>query len=294
LAVRRFSESTKETVSRIIPGQYAWEKVAHGIANAQPSGRALPDLPPPCGDRPLRVAFLGYVPPHKGSLIIEQAIKHRRLSCGAALEWHVIGKLFLDAGDKVVQHGEYQRRELLEKIKAAAPHLVAILSICPETYCLTLDEAWNAGVPVIVSPLGAPPERMLESGAGWVLEDMSEGGFLKLLDEIASDWPVYLRARNNISKTRIYSVQEEVERYRGLYQQCFDRAAPADAGALFHFLQKVSVLRPREHSRGMQLAGRIAGRVVYYLDALHVRGCVQKWAYRLLPRRVLDALKRAR
>ncbi len=49
--------------------------------------------------------------------------------------------------------------------------LVAFPSTGPESFSLTLSEAWSAGLPAIVPPIGALAERMRASGAGWVWTD---------------------------------------------------------------------------------------------------------------------------
>ena len=42
-------------------------------------------------------------------------------------------------------------------------------TVWPETFSYTLSEGWNAGRPALVPPMGALQERVLASGAGWIM-----------------------------------------------------------------------------------------------------------------------------
>ena len=62
-------------------------------------------------------------------------------------------------------------RELPDLLAHYRARLVAFPSACPETFCFTLSEAWAAGMPVVVPPIGALAERVAGTGAGWVLTE---------------------------------------------------------------------------------------------------------------------------
>jgi hypothetical protein len=60
-------------------------------------------------------------------------------------------------------------------------------SAAPETFSFTLSEAWAAGRPVVVPPIGALAERVEGSGAGWVWADgewRSEAAMLARIAEL--------------------------------------------------------------------------------------------------------------
>jgi len=72
--------------------------------------------------------------------------------------------------------------------------LVAYPSAGPETFSFTLSEAWAAGRPAIVPPIGALAERVAAIGGGWVLteaewqdEALMLERILALLDPAKSD-----------------------------------------------------------------------------------------------------------
>src|SRR5690606_32380144 len=99
---------------------------------------------------------------------------------------HILGKVAPDIKmpGSVVCHGEYTRelfQHLLTKIR---PHIGAVLSIWPETWCHTLTELWSAGVPVIGFDSGAVGERLAHTGAGWRIATMTPEAVLQCLEEV--------------------------------------------------------------------------------------------------------------
>ncbi len=287
-----FSQSTRDTIKKIL-GTTGKEKIcAHGIYGyadevPQPVERSW------SSKEPFRICFLGYVPQHKGSLVIEELIKNCELA-GQAVEWHVIGKLFFDAGDRVIQHGEYNRTELKAKIEKANPHLVMILSICPETYCLTLDEAWNAGVPVVVSPYGAPPERVRATGAGWIVDRVELATVRELLEKILSNPADYKQKSASIANVKLTSIAKLGREYSGIYSELLQHSPRSSLVALFSYLREFGLARAPKVSLLYRITGRLTSYAIYTLDSLRIRDHFQKWAYRLLPRRFITILKSAR
>ena len=68
-------------------------------------------------------------------------------------------------------HGRYDPADLRELLARYRVALVLYPSAGPETFSYTLSEAWAAGRPVLVPPIGALEERVRGSGAGWVMTD---------------------------------------------------------------------------------------------------------------------------
>lgn len=282
-----FSNSSVNWVNKIIGPQSNIEIVPHGIRGFR-KGRAPISVRQPSSNEPFKVLFLGQIPQHKGSLIIEEMIRSTQFG-KTPIEWHVLGKLFLET-DRVVNHGAYNPVELPEKIAKIAPHVVAILSICPETYCLTLDEAWNAGVPVVVTPLGAPAERVRESGAGWVLDSLAPKAVLERLGVIASDWEDYLVRRSKIPGTRVRSSEEEGRQYHGIYRTAFENGR-ADFKLLAGYLDLFKAIRDPEPSQYKRFGGRVIDRVIKTLERTRLRPKVEALAYKLMPTKVLERIK---
>lgn len=137
-----------------------------------PHGRDFPalgilsGLPDP-GEK-LRVLVLGNISAAKGATLIRSMIEN-----GAEnyVEFHFLGAVAPELTGSGVQHGVYDRDDVVQKIGKIAPHVGVVLSIWPETHCHTLTEMWAAGVPVLGIDTGAVGERIAASGAGWLVPD---------------------------------------------------------------------------------------------------------------------------
>ena len=165
--------------------------IPHGNAD----GMSRPDAvhsPLPMADdgRPV-VAVLGAIGPDKGARRLERLVELTR-ERGLPLRWVLIG--YLDRGREPWQsddgvftmHGAYDSRALRELIEHYRVRLVAYPSAGPETFSFTLSEAWAAGRPAIVPPIGALADRVAETGAGWVLSDDEWRSEARMLDRIVA------------------------------------------------------------------------------------------------------------
>ncbi len=74
----------------------------------------------------------------------------------------------LDTG-RVFVTGPYQETEALALIRSHDVQLAWQPSIWPETWCFTLGLAWRAGLHVAAFDLGAPAERIRQTGRGWLM-----------------------------------------------------------------------------------------------------------------------------
>lgn len=164
----RYRESFPAVHFRVIP---------HGIdliALAAAAG-AQRTVPPPT-PRGLRLAYVGGVIPQKGLDVLLRALA---LLPGQDLTLKVIGGFHGNPG----YHREIRslaaadaRVSLIGALKApevfaalTEVDLLCLPSLVPETYSLALHESAAAGVPAIVSDLGAPAERVAQWGSGLVV-----------------------------------------------------------------------------------------------------------------------------
>ncbi|HET8796763.1 MAG TPA: glycosyltransferase, partial [Thermoanaerobaculia bacterium] len=115
------------------------------------------------------IAFAGSVQRHKGAHLLPD-VARQLAERGLAL--HVFGggdgSLFreLRRASNVTLHGWYRAGALPSLL---ARHRIGVLllpSIVPESYSLTLSEAWLAGVPVIAFDHGAVADRIRAQGGG--------------------------------------------------------------------------------------------------------------------------------
>ncbi|HEX9274987.1 MAG TPA: glycosyltransferase [Casimicrobiaceae bacterium] len=165
--------------------------VAHGSGHGMPRDDAIYtrlDLP---DDGVPTVAVLGAIGADKGARRLEHLVELTRAQ-GLRLRWVLIG--YLDRGreqsqsaDAVfTQHGPFDSREIGALLEHYRVRLVAYPSVGPETFSFTLSEAWAAGRPVVVPPIGALAERVDASGGGWVLTDDEWRDDAHMLQRIAA------------------------------------------------------------------------------------------------------------
>jgi GT2 family glycosyltransferase/glycosyltransferase involved in cell wall biosynthesis len=163
--------------------------VPHGIPEATPrhAGTRLAVMLP--DDGVPTVAVLGAVGPDKGARRIERLVELAR-ERGSSVRFVLIG--YLDRQHAAWQsddarftvHGRYDPRDLPDLLSHYRVSLVLYPSAGPETFSYTLSEAWSAGRPVLVPPIGALPERVSPTGAGWVLDDAEWRDERRMLDRI--------------------------------------------------------------------------------------------------------------
>lgn len=120
----------------------------------------------PAPDEPLRLGHFGLLAHHKGVAVLVEAFAHAwRAGLRRKAELHLYGRAEtpefearlrqLAQGAPVFLHGAYDAATL-----AAAPlHAAVFPSLAFETYSFVLDEAFELGLPVLVSDRGALAQR---------------------------------------------------------------------------------------------------------------------------------------
>ena len=186
--------------------------------------RSLAAAPEP--SEPLRVLVPGNISGAKGASLIADIVE---LDGGATVEFHVLGDGGkLRAAPGLVMHGTYNRDDIGARIEGIRPHIGAVLSIWPETYCHTLSEMWACGVPVIGFQIGAVGERLTETGAGWTLPlGAAVGAVLEELREIRSRPDDISNRTERVvawqrSTGRDYGITEMAKRYQSMYKNVID------------------------------------------------------------------------
>jgi GT2 family glycosyltransferase/glycosyltransferase involved in cell wall biosynthesis len=191
----------------------AFKVIEHGRDNSlQPSPAATPSE-----HEPFRVLLLGNIlQPHKG-FGVAQAVK--ALDKNNDVEFHFLGAAPPEAHKVGVAHGRYLRDELAERVAKVRPHAIAIFSIWPETYCHTLSEAWQLGVPVIGSVYGAVGERISRHGGGWAIDCNNAASVLDLIQRLRTDSAYWEAGRSSATAGNLRSVQAMASDYIEIYKQ---------------------------------------------------------------------------
>tara|TARA_B100000424_G_C22944956_1_gene502884 strand:- start:589 stop:2175 length:1587 start_codon:yes stop_codon:yes gene_type:complete len=219
------TESVRQLIVDIFP---ALEKLPFRII---PHGRDFSDLSllatPPRLNQVLRVLVPGFLAVSKGRDILLELASHPQL---AHVEWHVLGQL-IDISttlipDNIVVHGVYEREDFSMHVKHIQPHLGAILSIWPETWCHTLTELWSVGLPVLGFRLGAVGERLQDTQGGWSVENISSDAMAaKLLEASEPEaWHSALAHVHEWQRVGQTSCAEMSEAYWSLYQEVLRKA----------------------------------------------------------------------
>lgn len=147
------------------------------FSDALPNGgQVVPPARPaaaPVSGRPpravRRVAFVGGARAHKGGELLPE-LARRLVESGREL-------LVIGGGDPEIleplsairgvrSRGYYRYGALPELLRRERVDVALLLSIVPESYCLTLDECRAAGVPVVAFDSGALGERLRAGGGG--------------------------------------------------------------------------------------------------------------------------------
>ena len=195
-----------------------------------PINAALTPSPRLVSDR-LRVAVLGNFTRNKGADIILQAFEELR---GAPMDFVIYGRIDPEYKMALTElrytnlriHGPFAQGELNDEL--AGMDVSLHVSIWPETYCLTLSEAWQAGLVPIVSDIGALGERVRDGENGFTFPPGNAGALVDLLRSLAAEPALIDRARSGVRSGDAVTLSEHMEWLEGVYQRLSARAIAAD------------------------------------------------------------------
>ena len=211
---RRYRESFPEAAFRVI---------AHGVdllalagADAGPIAHS--------GPHGLRLGYVGGIIPQKGLDVLLRALA---LLPGRDLTLKVIGGLHGNSGyhrevralaaadPRVELAGTLRPPQVFAALKNI--DLLCLPSLVPESYSLVLHESAAAGVPALVSDLGAPAERVAELGSGRVVANGDPRAWAGAIESVLEDrslLPAWQRALPLPPR-----VEEEAFFYESLYRR---------------------------------------------------------------------------
>ncbi len=137
----------------------------------------------------LRVVSFGAIDPPKGSNILYELydlIRAKNLPIRIILIGYTSKHQHFNSKELIIT-GPYKREELPLLVNRYKPHLAFIPSICPETFCYTLSEAFMLGLPAVVFDIGAQAAKVRQSGAGVVVKEISAEAVLEVLLDFWKD-----------------------------------------------------------------------------------------------------------
>lgn len=171
----------------------------------------------PSMDKPIKIVFPGHLNHHKGSDLIEQIKSYDKNN---KLEYHYLGSVHPDTNleEIGINHGFYNRNDFCRLIHEIKPSYIGILSIWPETYCHTLTEAWNCGIPVLTIDIGALGERVKANGGGFFLSEDPEIAYNEIIN-ISKDKKEYVKTVNEIKDIKFKSIKQMGNEYDKIYKK---------------------------------------------------------------------------
>jgi O-antigen biosynthesis protein len=198
----------------------------------------LPGVFPLPDDECPHIGVLGAIGPEKGARHLEALvarIRERRLPLRLVVVGYTDRDQRHQSSDKVLTiHGSYRPQEVEALFDAYRIALVVFPTVWPETFSYTLSEAWIAGRPALVPPRGALQERVLASGAGWVMDGWPDAD--SILDQLmaltALEHGDELARKAQLAKTVFGDASESVEPVRNLYAEMLADAAGQTTGAI--------------------------------------------------------------
>jgi GT2 family glycosyltransferase len=249
------------------------------------------------------IGVLGAIGPVKGARRLEKLVERTR-ERNLPLRWVVVGYLdrqfqaYQDKDKVLTVHGHYDSRDVGALLDHYRVRMVAFPSAGPETYCYTLTEAWQAGRPALVPPIGALGERVSATGAGWVMEDWQDED--RILDQILSilkpehgaDLERATQAARAVPLFPLARMAEDTERTYGNLAQSGARQAPMSNMRLYQAVKAASgrqkeaenLARHAWWDRPLLALAHLALRLRYTL--------LGRWLYRVAPVRWQQGLKR--
>lgn len=170
----------------------------------------------PSSDKPIKILCIGNILEHKGSKIIENIHK---LDIDSNIEFHFLGTIDENLKDIGIYHGTYELDNLKYLIEIIKPSFIGIFSICPETFCFTLSEAWAHNMPVLSTKIGVIEKRMLDNNGGLFIDmgDMEKS--YGIIMDIKNNPNKYINIQKNIEKIVLKSEEDMYDDYIRIYNK---------------------------------------------------------------------------
>jgi len=172
---------------------------------------------------PLKVAILGNFIPHKGSDLIARVIGF--FANNPKVEFHIFGDVdpisYVDLKNPelfpyVHIYGGYTPNAIPLELNFC--HTSLHVSLWPETYSLTLSEAWEYGLIPIVSDIGALGERVISGQNGIKIDVDSDGQLIEAILKLMQSPNLLREIQKNIENINLTTYQEHGESIKKIYK----------------------------------------------------------------------------
>lgn len=195
------SEHSYNLISEVYPVVETKKCSVLGIPSPESTLPVTPKEYAPLNGRPLGVAVVGNFLRTKGADTILSLFE---LAHPDHFHFHIFGAVHPEYKQvladlnrpNITVHGQYSMGNI-DKLKIA--DVALNLSIWPETYCISLSEAWQTGLIPIVSDIGALHDRVKDGENGFAVKLNSPAKVLERLELLRSSEPLRQQIMANIS-----------------------------------------------------------------------------------------------
>ncbi|MBU0484120.1 MAG: glycosyltransferase [Proteobacteria bacterium] len=182
-------------------------------------------------DKTLQVGIIGNFTHMKGADDVIHVINQLRHE---DIHFHVLGQIvqpYKSIFEKLqlahlTVHGSYQVDYLQEQL--AGLDLSLHLAVWPETFCITISEAWQQGVVPIVTDIGALGERVSHNHNGLKVPVNSPGHVAHEILKIISDRSILEKLRANINQDLWVKAAQHGSWMAGNYHRLLKQYAPIE------------------------------------------------------------------
>lgn len=168
-----------------------------------------------------KIAFLGGLSVNKGAALAYDVITH---ADPGQFEWYILGDIGYEPlrelkQENLVKYGTYKSDDLPDIIKELDLDLACIWSIWPETFCYTLSELIQCGVPVLGCDIGAVGERIKRDGFGWLISvDSDYNTIIDKINTILTDVSDYASKKEKVRNYTHKSIPQMIDEYKDIYE----------------------------------------------------------------------------
>jgi len=164
-------------------------------------------------NKELRIGILGTMLKHKGESLYEEILENTNPD---RFKFYHFGDGELKS-DKLINVGAYNRSSLYDLLSNNNIDVILLLSTWPETFSYTLSETFIAGIPPIVTNLGALAERVEKYSSGWIVDYESPEEICNLLERLESNRALIDDKREVLRSMPLDSLEEMKAEYSSLY-----------------------------------------------------------------------------
>lgn len=173
----------------------------------------------------LTVAVVGNFAPHKGAETVLTLIRLTqdypiRFKLFGHVDQRYRGRLVDLPSERVVQVGAYDQTNIVALLAGCDVSLH--LSTWPETFVISLGEAWLAGLVPIVTDLGALPERVSDDVDGFVVPPDAPGAVMQRLLALHLDRERLARMKAAVRTKRFITKEAHLAATAALYARLID------------------------------------------------------------------------